>query len=68
MAKASGMRVRHRSISGLPVEAAGRGGPAPRWITRLVGAFDRIGMAVAPTLFAYQLIFELEPIEAARRN
>ena len=27
----------------------------------LVGGIDRLGMALAPTLFAYQLVFELEP-------
>lgn len=68
LARASGTRVRHRSVSGLPVEAANRGGPAPRWMTRLVGWLDRAGMAVAPTLFAYQLLFELEPVDTPRRD
>jgi glycosyltransferase involved in cell wall biosynthesis len=62
MVSSSGMRVRKRSISGLPVEAAHRGGPAPRWLTGTLGGADRAGMAVAPTLFAYQLLFELEPM------
>ena len=30
MAKGAGMRVRRRAISGLPLEVAARGGPAPR--------------------------------------
>ena len=68
MAKAAGMRVRRRSISGLPVEALQRGGPAPRWMTGLLSALDRTGMAVAPTLFAYQLLFELEPSSTASRR
>jgi glycosyltransferase involved in cell wall biosynthesis len=61
MAQASGLRVRKRSISGLPIEALDRGGEAPRWFTGLLGGTDRMGMAVAPNLFAYQLLFELEP-------
>ncbi len=62
MAGASGMRVRKRSISGLPVEAADRGGPAPRFLTSLLSTTDKMGMAIAPNLFAYQLLFELEPV------
>ncbi len=61
MAKGAGMRVRRRSSTGLPVEVAERGGPAPSALLRLVGAVDRAGLAVAPTLFSYQLVFELEP-------
>jgi len=61
MAKGAGMRVRRRAISGLPLEVAARGGPAPSWALSLVGGIDRVGMAMAPTLFAYQLVFELEP-------
>jgi len=61
MAKGAGMRVRRRAISGLPVEVVNRGGPAPGKALRLVGAVDRLGMTLSPNLFAYQLLFELEP-------
>ena len=61
-AAASGLRVRNRSISGVPIEAADRGGPAPRWLTSLLSTIDRTGMAIAPNLFAYQLLYELEPV------
>lgn len=61
MASQAGMQVRRRAISGLPVEVAGRGGPSPSRALRVVGSIDRAGMAVAPDLFAYQLLFELEP-------
>ena len=61
LAKSSGMRVRRRSITGLPVDVAERGGPVPSAAVRLIGRVDRLGMAVSPTLFGYQLLFELEP-------
>jgi glycosyltransferase involved in cell wall biosynthesis len=68
MAKSSGMRVRRRSISGLPVDAIRRGGEAPRWLTSILSGIDRTGMAVSPTLFAYQLLFELEPTSSVTRR
>jgi glycosyltransferase involved in cell wall biosynthesis len=67
-AEAAGLRVRRRSITGLPVEVTERGGPAPRWLLKTLSAFDHAGMAVAPTLFAYQLVFEFEPSHTGRRR
>lgn len=61
MARGAGMRVRRRSSSGLPVEVAELGGPAPSGLMRLVTGVDRVGLTVAPNLFSYQLLFELEP-------
>jgi hypothetical protein len=55
------MQVRRSSICGLPIDAADRGGPMPRWLSRILAGLDRIGLSVAPSLFAYQLLFELEP-------
>lgn len=60
-AKAAGYQVRRRSITGVPVEVAQRGGPAPARAIKVVQGLDRVGMAAAPNLFAYQLLFELEP-------
>jgi glycosyltransferase involved in cell wall biosynthesis len=60
MAQGAGMRVRRRSISGLPLEVAERGGPAPGWAIKVVSGLDHLGTALSPTLFAYQLLFELE--------
>jgi glycosyltransferase involved in cell wall biosynthesis len=60
MAHRSGLRIRRRSGSGLPVEVLGRGGPAPAKLMTMLGFADRIGLAVSPTLFSYQLLFELE--------
>jgi glycosyltransferase involved in cell wall biosynthesis len=60
-ARGAGMRVRRRSVSGLPLEVAERGGPAPGWAISMVSGLDHLGTALSPTLFAYQLLFELEP-------
>jgi glycosyltransferase involved in cell wall biosynthesis len=61
MAKGAGMQVRRTTNTGLPVEVAERGGPAPSKVMRVVAGIDRLGLALMPTLFAYQLVFELEP-------
>ena len=61
MARKAGLRVRRRSGSGLPFEVFGRGGPVPARAVKLLGAADRMGLAISPVLFSYQLLFELEP-------
>lgn len=61
LVKEAGLHVRRRSISGVPIEVADRGGPSPSRVLRMVAGADRMGMALAPNLFAYQLLFELEP-------
>jgi glycosyltransferase involved in cell wall biosynthesis len=61
MVERVGMRVRHRSTAGLPVEVVERGGPAPTWAQQFVRRTDRLGVALWPNLFAYQFLFELEP-------
>jgi glycosyltransferase involved in cell wall biosynthesis len=61
MAKRAGMQVRRRSMTGLPVEIASRGGPSPSRFLRAIAAIDAVGLAVSPNLFSYQLLFELEP-------
>ncbi|HXY28691.1 MAG TPA: bifunctional glycosyltransferase/class I SAM-dependent methyltransferase [Acidimicrobiales bacterium] len=66
MATATGLQVRKRSITGLPVDVADRGGPAPHWLTTLLAGTDKVGMAMSPTLFAYQLVYELEPAATRR--
>jgi glycosyltransferase involved in cell wall biosynthesis len=57
----SGMRVRQRATTGLPVEVATRGGEVPSAAEHLVARIDHIGVALWPTLFGYQFLFELEP-------
>jgi glycosyltransferase involved in cell wall biosynthesis len=61
MAGDAGWRVRRRMICGLPIDVADRGGPAPRWLTRVLAGADRAGLALSPNMFAYQMLFELEP-------
>jgi glycosyltransferase involved in cell wall biosynthesis len=61
MVTRSGMRVRQRATTGLPVEVATRGGEVPSTAEHLVARIDHIGVALWPTLFGYQFLFELEP-------
>jgi glycosyltransferase involved in cell wall biosynthesis len=57
----AGMRVRQRATTGLPVEVATRGGDVPSAAEHIVARIDHIGVALWPTLFGYQFLFELEP-------
>jgi hypothetical protein len=57
----AGMRVRQRATTGLPVEVATRGGEVPSGAEHVVARIDHIGVALWPTLFGYQFLFELEP-------
>jgi glycosyltransferase involved in cell wall biosynthesis len=61
MATGAGMRVRRRSSAGLPIEVTERGGPSPSRLMGVVASVDKIGLALSPNLFSYQLLFELEP-------
>ena len=61
MAKGAGMRVRRVGSAGLPFEITERGGPVPTRVVGVLGALDRMGLALLPTLFSYQYVFELEP-------
>jgi SAM-dependent methyltransferase len=56
----AGMRVRRRATTGLPVEIAERGGDVPLTAEHVVARIDRVGVALWPTLFGYQFLFELE--------
>ena len=62
MAKRAGMRVRRSTSTGLPVEIVGRGGPSPSRVMKLIAGADKLGLGLAPNLFSYQLLFELEPV------
>ena len=62
LAKRSGLRVRRRGTTGLPLDVAERGGPSPSRLMGVLSGLDRFGVSVSPSLFAYQLIFELEPV------
>ena len=62
LAKGSGMRVRRCSSTGLPLEVTARGGPAPSRVLVALSGVDRMGLSIAPGLFSYQFLFELEPV------
>ncbi|MGH9032105.1 MAG: methyltransferase domain-containing protein [Acidimicrobiia bacterium] len=62
-----GLSPRRREAVGLPLEVADRG--AGTDVTgggsaRVVSRIDRVGVMLAPTLFAYQFLYELEPAPA----
>ena len=74
LAKRSGFAIRRRDAVGLPVEAAHRGG-APtatgngsvvrqgRAVTTVqqIGMIEKAAVSLWPTLFGFQLLYELEP-------
>lgn len=60
MARRSGLSVRRRAVTGLPLDVLGRGGPQPRGLALGVSRLDALATAVSPSLFGYQLLFELE--------
>jgi SAM-dependent methyltransferase len=59
----SGWHVLRRSVTGLPFDVADRGGAGglSSRLRRTVGRIDALGVRVRPTLFGYQLLYELEP-------
>jgi len=69
MVERTGYSVRRREFLTLPLEIvdrgsrddAARGGDTTR---RAIKRIDRIGTALRPTLFAYQFLYELEPVSA----
>jgi glycosyltransferase involved in cell wall biosynthesis len=70
MVEQTGYAVRRREFLTLPVEVAYRGGDAepPAGLgAKVLHAFksvDRVGTRVRPTVCAYQLLYELEPVRA----
>jgi len=65
LARRAGLTVRRQEVVGLPLEIADRGGDgaavADGPLGRVARAVDRLGLSMAPNLFAYQFLFELEP-------
>jgi 2-polyprenyl-3-methyl-5-hydroxy-6-metoxy-1,4-benzoquinol methylase len=59
----SGWHVLRRQVTGLPFDVADRGGSGglSGRLRRTVGQLDGLGVRVRPTLFGYQLLYELEP-------
>lgn len=65
----AGLRVRRSEAVGLPLDlmasrSAGRPDAGGR-VTRTLHTIDRLGVATAPGLFAYQFLFDLEPGDVA---
>ena len=57
----AGLRVRRRGVTGIPVDVADRGNHVPPWVKSVLSGADRTGAVLWPNLFAYQILFELEP-------
>ena len=71
LAESQGLEVRRREAIGLPLEvanrsAAGAGATAERRRPSGLQRVDRAAVALRPTLFAYQFIFELEAAASKR--
>jgi glycosyltransferase involved in cell wall biosynthesis len=69
LAGAHGLRIRRRQCVGLPIEVFHRVGseaPATGRLGRVVKALDKIACSIHPNLFAYQYVYELEPITSAK--
>ena len=65
LAGSAGLSFRRREAVGLPLEVADRGGAADVTagrLGRMARRVDGFGVTLAPTLFAYQFLFELEPV------
>jgi hypothetical protein len=60
LAAKNGFTTRRRDAIGLPLDAVGSGGRPPRF-ARAIERLNQLGVTVYPSLFAYHLLFELEP-------
>jgi 2-polyprenyl-3-methyl-5-hydroxy-6-metoxy-1,4-benzoquinol methylase len=59
----AGWHVLRREVTGLPFDVADRGGTGglSNRLRRTIGRLDAFGVRARPTLFGYQLLYELEP-------
>ena len=66
LAAAQGLEVRRRESLGLPLEVLERGLPEHKISVERSVRFDQrldnVGVVFRPTLFAYQFLYELEPV------
>jgi SAM-dependent methyltransferase len=67
MVERAGYSVRRREFLTLPLEVVDRGSRddvagAGDTMRRAIKRIDRIGTSLRPTLFAYQFLYELEPV------
>jgi len=65
----AGLGVRRREAVGAPVEVLRRGRPdaarRPGPVLRSLHGVDALGVGLRPTLFAYQFLYELEPVSTS---
>lgn len=67
LARAHDLEVRRREFVGAPLEVLRRDRTArgePGRVTAMIDSVDGLGLALRPTLFAYQLLYELAPARA----
>jgi 2-polyprenyl-3-methyl-5-hydroxy-6-metoxy-1,4-benzoquinol methylase len=67
LAAGAGFAVRRRDATGLPLEVLERGAPGSPSAgrgRRVLQRLDRFAVKSWPSLFAYQLLYELEPVAA----
>ncbi len=59
----SGWHVLRSDVTGLPFDVADRGGEdgLSQRLRSTIGRIDALGVRARPTLFGYQLLYELEP-------
>ncbi len=62
LAQGAGLEVRRTVVTGLPLDvmAGSEGAARPGLGRRVIAGFDKVGVALFPGLFGYQLVFELE--------
>ncbi|MFM8971297.1 MAG: class I SAM-dependent methyltransferase, partial [Actinomycetota bacterium] len=64
-----GLRVKRRQYVGLPLEVLDRGGRTNHTGGKagsIAKTVDKLALELRPTLFAYQFVYELEPVVVAR--
>lgn len=63
----SGWHILREEATGLPFDVVDRGGSGGlgAWLKATVGRLDALGLRARPTLFGYQLLYELEPALAS---
>ena len=68
LVEAAGLTVRRREAVGLPVDVLDRGRARPGTdVGGIIESIDKVAVTAVPTLFAYQFLFELEPLPRRAR-
>jgi SAM-dependent methyltransferase len=63
--KSAGLSVRRRESIGMPLEVFERGGHGQGGLGPRLGQVERAAVDVWPTMFAFQFLYELEPLHPA---